>query len=150
MSASVTGRGLNRAVHCWFASSASNGRIVSLTPHSFSDCGQPGRGSSVRTPARPAPPPAGWPFGRPAAADQFGVQRSGRRRVEADDVRQHDADRDAVRDAVVGRQRVGAAVADAEHRVLDRHAREVRADLHRRAGREVAGSRSTVSKFGSR
>jgi hypothetical protein len=49
-------------------------------------------------------------------------------------VRQQDADGDAVRQAVVGRQRIGAGVAGAEHRVLDRRAGKVRADEHPFAG----------------
>jgi hypothetical protein len=44
-----------------------------------------------------------------------------------------------VGEAVVGGERVGTTVADAEHGVFNRHAREVRTDLHRRPGGEVVG-----------
>src|SRR5262249_26766167 len=61
-SASPTGRGLKRAVHCWLASSANSGRISRLTPHSASPVGSPANRASAATrrasASAPSPSPA--------------------------------------------------------------------------------------------
>ena len=67
--------------------------------------------------------------------------------VPADDVRSRNGEREAVRDVVAGGERVGAGVRGAEHRLLDRRAGEMRAELHRaRAPRIVRGCSRTRSK----
>ena len=50
--------------------------------------------------------------------------------IETDDVRQHDADRDSMRDAIMSRERVGAGMASAQHRAFDSDAGKVGSQLH--------------------
>ena len=70
------------------------------------------------------------PVLQPGFLEQFAVKARHRTGVETDDMRQQDADRQAVRDAVVRSKRIGTRVANAEHRILDRGAGEERAHLH--------------------
>ena len=66
-------------------------------------------------------------------SEQRAVALDGDRGVPADDVGEEDGERDAVGEAEARRQRVGAGVGSAEHRLFDRHAGEVCAHLHHRA-----------------
>ena len=113
--------------------------MPSLTPQADSvrrQAGELHQAREMRWASVSAAPPT-LAVGQAGFLDQILVQLRHRRRVEADDVRQQDADRQAVRDAVVGGQRVGAGVADAEHRVLDGGAGQEGAHLHGAAGFEI-------------
>ncbi len=112
-----------------------------LTPHSVSVVGSPASFISRATRQvlrQRFRGPTDMAVLQPRLLDQVLVKLRHRAGVEVNDVRQHDADGQAVGDAVMGGERIGAGMANAEHRVLDGGAGEESPHLHGAARFEVA------------
>ena len=126
-------------VHCSAASAASSGNSVSLTAGARRLLRKPPASASSSS-LRASSSVGVIRLFRPAMLDQLSSRTvivAGDLFIPANDCRQQHRDRRAVRRSVTRGQRIGAGVCCAEHRVLDRDAGIVRAQLHRAACLEI-------------